>query len=151
MDHTTSTCSFEHKHFCEHVIHAHWTQFSRFFFCFAPHLHCLTCKLCQNLLLSFRKEIRKNVRLGKPGQCNKLRYSTNYHCKFLFMSFGSFCWLRRNMIQPSSGRVNFNHIGPQEHSYHSCIQIACFQNVLQNTNEYILRYLHDLLKLNSFY
>lgn len=55
------------------------------------------------------------------------------------------------MIQPSSGRVNFSHIGPQERLYHSCIQIAYFQNVLQNTNEYVLRYLHELLKLNSFY
>lgn len=30
------------------------------------------------------------------------------------------------MIQPLLCRVYFNHIGPQEHLYHSCIQIAYF-------------------------
>lgn len=52
----------------------------------------------QNLFLPFRKEIGKNVRLGKPDQWHNWDYSPSYHSKFLFMSFHSYCWLGRNMI-----------------------------------------------------
>lgn len=52
------------------------------------------------------------------------------------------------MIQPSLCGVYFNHIGPQENLYHRCIPIAYFAKYAA-TNEYALRYLHELLKLNS--